>query len=74
MSKTSKLTPSQRARLAALTIHSRHPDAARRNGAKGGRKTASAYEHGSKVWAVRMAYKRWHGVDFKYESEREATG
>lgn len=50
-----KLTSIQRARLAALTMHSRHPDAAKKNGAKGGRKTANQYKDGSKVWAVRMA-------------------
>ena len=63
---TKKLTSSQRARLAALTMHSRHPEAAKKNGSKGGRKTASQYKDGSKVWALRMAYKRWHGVEFDY--------
>jgi hypothetical protein len=62
-----KLTPNQRARLAALTMHARHPDAARKNGSRGGRRTASQYKDGSKVWAVRMAYKRWHNVEFEYE-------
>jgi hypothetical protein len=68
-----KLMPKMRARLAALTMHSRHPDAARRNGSKGGRTTASKYKDGRKVWAVRMALKRWHGVPFEYEASDDTA-
>ena len=59
----------QRARLAALTMHARHPDAAKRNGRKGGRRTAENYKDGAKVWATRMAHARWHGVPFEYECD-----
>jgi len=63
-----------RARLAALTMHARHPDAAKRNGRKGGRTTASHYKDGSRVWATRMALARWHGIPFAYEEDdRTAT-
>ena len=65
-----RLSPSQRARLAALTMHARHPDAAERNGRKGGRKTAENYKDGAKVWATRMAHARWHGLPFAYDSEK----
>ena len=58
-----------RARLAALTMHARHPDAAKRNGRKGGQKTASNYKDGSKVWATRMSLARWHGIPLDYEGE-----
>jgi hypothetical protein len=50
-------------------MHARHPDAAKRNGRKGGRKTAEGYKDGPKVWARRMALARWHGVRFKYERD-----
>lgn len=63
----SRLSPSQRARLAALTMHARHPDAAKRNGRKGGRRTAESYKDGPRVWATRMAHARWHGVPFDYD-------
>ncbi len=62
-----RLSPSQRGRLAALTMHARYPDAAKRNGRKGGRTTASNYKDGSKVWATRMAFARWHKVPFDYD-------
>ena len=65
-----RLDARQRARLAALTMHARHPGAAKRNGRKGGRKTAENYRDGAKVWATRMAHARWHGIRFDYE-ERE---
>ncbi|MEX2227566.1 MAG: hypothetical protein WEB52_14075 [Dehalococcoidia bacterium] len=68
----SQLSPSMRARLAALTMHARHPDAAKRNGRKGGQKTASNYKDGSKVWATRMALTRWHGLPFDYDKEQGA--
>lgn len=68
MSKRGHLTPTMRARLAALTMHARDPGAARRNGRKGGKTTAERYKDGPKVWAVRMALKRWHGVPFDYDS------
>lgn len=58
-----------RARLAALTMHARHPDAAKRNGRKGGRKTAANYKDGPKVWATRMALARWHRLSFDYHKE-----
>lgn len=64
---TRRLTPQMKTRLAALTMHARHPDAAKRNGRKGGKATASLYKDGPKVWAVRMALKRWRGVPFDYE-------
>lgn len=62
-----RLSPSMRARLAALTMHARHPDAASRNGRKGGRTTANNYKDGSRVWATRMALARWHKIPFQYE-------
>lgn len=61
-----------RARLAALTMHARHPDAAKRNGRKGGRKTAEGYKDGAKVWAMRMALKRWRNISFDYERRDDA--
>lgn len=67
-----RLNPSMRARLAALTMHVRHPDAARRNGRKGGRRTAENYKDGSKVWATRMALARWHGTPFNYDKDSGA--
>ncbi len=66
MAKRNRLTPTMRARLAALTMHARDPQAATRNGRKGGNATANRYKDGPKVWAVRMALKRWHGVPFEY--------
>jgi hypothetical protein len=66
-----KLTPQMKARCAALTMHARYPDAAKRNGRKGGVTTASKYKDGRKVWAVRMALKRWHGVPFEYQAQGE---
>jgi hypothetical protein len=65
-----KLDPKTRARLAALTMHARHPNAAKRNGRKGGQATSTKYKDGPKVWAARMALKRWHGLPFDYESDR----
>lgn len=67
-----RLSASQRARLAALTMHARHPDAAKRNGRKGGRRTAKGYKDGSRVWALRMAHARWHGVPFDYDKEQSS--
>lgn len=67
--KTPRMTPKMRARIAALTMHARHPDAAKRNGRKGGRKAAENYRDGAKVWGVRMALKRWHGVPFEYNPQ-----
>lgn len=62
-----RLDPRQRARLAALTMHARHPGAAKRNGRKGGRVTAENYKDGAKVWATRMAHARWHSLPFEYQ-------
>lgn len=64
-----KLTPQMRARLAALTMHARDPGAAKRNGRKGGQATANRYKDGPKVWAARMALKRWHGIEFDYGTD-----
>jgi hypothetical protein len=61
-----------RARLAALTMHARDPEAAVRNGRKGGSTTFERYKDGKKVWAMRVALKRWHGVPFDYESRSES--
>ena len=71
-SRRSRVSPSMRARLAAITMHARHPDAAKRNGRKGGQKTASNYKDGSKVWATRMALARWHDKPFHYEDGNNA--
>ena len=72
MSEHRKPTPGNRdprkviASLGASTMHERHPDAARHNGAKGGEATAGGYADGRSAWARRMALARWHNVPFRY--------
>src|SRR5688572_21330854 len=54
------------ASLAATTMHARHQQAARINGAKGGHKTAENFADGPSAWGKRMALARWHGVKLQY--------
>ena len=51
-------------------MHTAHPEAAKLNGAKGGRKTADSFVDGPKAWGVRMAAARWHGVKLHYAEQR----
>src|SRR3990172_10628896 len=59
------------ASLGAITMHARRPGAARRNGAKGGIKTAQGFADGPSAWGKRMALARWHGVPFAYRPAGE---
>jgi hypothetical protein len=64
-----KASPERRraiASLGAVTMHARHPDAAKSNGSKGGERTAYGYADGPSAWARRMALARWHGLPFTY--------
>lgn len=54
------------ASLGAAILHARNPDAARRNGSRGGRSTAYNFVDGPSGWGKRMALARWHGVPFAY--------
>jgi hypothetical protein len=54
------------ASLGATILHARNPDAARRYGSRGGRKTAHGFVDGPSAWGKRMALARWHGVPFAY--------
>jgi hypothetical protein len=49
-----------RARLAALTLHQKRPNAAREAGRKGGFATAEKHPGGRKAWGLQMAMKRWY--------------
>jgi hypothetical protein len=54
-------------------MHARHPEAAKRNGAKGGQRTAHGYADGPSAWAKRMALARWHRLPFTYRRRSDAS-
>src|SRR5437773_1768940 len=63
-----------RAKLAALTLHQKRPNAAREAGRKGGFATAEKHPGGRKAWGLQMAMKRWHNGAPQYRSRVPKAG